>query len=773
VGGWIGFLEGAVVGFFVGLFLGAIAIGIHGCNKNGCEFVAPSTCGSDAKCCAHARSWRQMLVRISRLYTVSGLNRVTLVYRQRCLLAGSHVQAHSTLGVGVGLWEYTSTWTVAWTELSAVANFEMKTQAFEIRVALLGYVSAGKSTVLNALLQGKYSQTAMHRTTAGVNCFRLYSKDAKSSKSTSPATDEGEWTPVPDTVHTSEQALQQISEDNEKFRSICAVHESTFNIELAEHICEMRKDTTLVLVDIPGLNEAGSREMYLDYVDTKWDTFDCAVVVMDVFQGVNTEEQVKLLEIVKKNVNDIKEIPVIVICNKVDDPDNKEVMKFVKEVSEKVNALFQGTGNSSPQGVTFIPISAENAFIYRTASRLSLQDFKNVDESLVERIGCDEVGKTKWRNLDKEERYLVAYEAVSNKSKFEGNLNATNFHSFLEAIDHHLGEPGQLAIIEKQLDVCMKSHDFDRIVAHELKKAHDLCKRLDLPELKYAEHFWGIYDNCSAVRFNAYSLDMDLCGLHEAMIQLIEYAKFLETVADRGSELEKALDAMTLLISKQVRWIVQYSDCLVWLHRVRNLCLYDYDGTNCTWINTSNQMHDYQHHYNRGKSCPPVDNEHHWKRRSTDSGWENIYTGAVVEGDIKPHRGKLTWDSLSPLDICTMSQSILLNSYSGSFCFYVGHEKCLLEKIVSDFGSMIHRLESKYDTHFGASQRPANATAILCEWTMGKFNDKDEFEPLCPAKYECVAQIKMPKRLSDPKHWGHLAWMFCQFMDSLAAKPKV
>jgi ribosome biogenesis GTPase A len=30
----------------------------------------------------------------------------------------------------------------------------MKTQAFEIRVALLGYVSAGKSTVLNALLQG-------------------------------------------------------------------------------------------------------------------------------------------------------------------------------------------------------------------------------------------------------------------------------------------------------------------------------------------------------------------------------------------------------------------------------------------------------------------------------------------------------------------------------------------------------------------------------------------------------------------------------------------
>jgi GTP-binding protein EngB required for normal cell division len=318
-------------------------------------------------------------------------------------------------------------------------KFAMTTNAFEIRVALLGYVSAGKSTVLNALLQGKYSETAMHCTTAGVNCFRLHNKEARSSKS---ATDEGERTPVPDTIHSSEQALQQISKDNKKFRSIGTVQESTFNIELAEPICEMRNDTTLVLVDIPGLNEAGSKDMYLDYVNTKWNTFDCAVVVMDVFQGVNTEEQVKLLEVVKKNAHGNKDIPVIVLCNKVDDPENEEVMKFVQRVSKKVNALFQ-------EEVTFIPLSAENAFVYRTASQQSLQDFKSLDKSLVDRIGCDEVGKSKWRNLALEERYRVAYKAVSNKANYEGNLKATNFHSFLEALNSCLGEPRQLAIIQK------------------------------------------------------------------------------------------------------------------------------------------------------------------------------------------------------------------------------------------------------------------------------------------------------------------------------------
>lgn len=46
--------------------------------------------------------------------------------------------------------------------------------SFELRVAVLGHVSAGKSTVINALLQGKFSQVGLRRTTAGVNSFRIH-----------------------------------------------------------------------------------------------------------------------------------------------------------------------------------------------------------------------------------------------------------------------------------------------------------------------------------------------------------------------------------------------------------------------------------------------------------------------------------------------------------------------------------------------------------------------------------------------------------------------
>lgn len=46
-------------------------------------------------------------------------------------------------------------------------------------------------------------------------------------------------------------------------------------------------------------------------------------------------------------------------------------------------------------------------------------------------------------------------------------------------------------------------------------------------------------------------------------------------------------------------------------------------------------------------------------------------------------------------------------------------------------------------------------------------NDTGDFTPLHPDEYKKVAHVKMPRRLSDPNHWGHLAWKFCEFMDAL------
>jgi GTPase SAR1 family protein len=74
----------------------------------------------------------------------------------------------------------------------------MKTPTFEIKVALLGYVSAGKTTVLNALLRDKFSEVAMRRTTAGVNFFRVHT----TSKGTNNGGDKTAENPVSCTSNT-------------------------------------------------------------------------------------------------------------------------------------------------------------------------------------------------------------------------------------------------------------------------------------------------------------------------------------------------------------------------------------------------------------------------------------------------------------------------------------------------------------------------------------------------------------------------------------------
>ena len=83
---------------------------------------------------------------------------------------------------------------------------------FEIKVAVVGPVSAGKSTLINALLVGKYSEVSIRRTTAGVNFFRLTPPD----KSDDGIPSETKWSMVPDKGDSEDVVLQGITKDNKK-----------------------------------------------------------------------------------------------------------------------------------------------------------------------------------------------------------------------------------------------------------------------------------------------------------------------------------------------------------------------------------------------------------------------------------------------------------------------------------------------------------------------------------------------------------------------------
>jgi GTPase SAR1 family protein len=118
---------------------------------------------------------------------------------------------------------------------------------FEIKVALIGYVSVGKTTFLNALLKDKYSEVSMKRTTAGVNLFRISTKQQGKYQD---GDNEAGWSA--EEFSSAQSTLQEITDDNQALRDTDILQEKTFEIELEEPLFEMRNDTNLVLIDVPG-----------------------------------------------------------------------------------------------------------------------------------------------------------------------------------------------------------------------------------------------------------------------------------------------------------------------------------------------------------------------------------------------------------------------------------------------------------------------------------------------------------------------------------------
>jgi hypothetical protein len=186
--------------------------------------------------------------------------------------------------------------------------------------------------------------------------------------------------------------------------------------------------------------------------------------------------------------------------------------------------------------------------------------------------------------------------------------------------------------------------------------------------------------------------------------------------------------------------------------------LYDWDDSNQRWVvSTSGGVHS------GGPQNLPADNPHHWERHG--NGWKNKYTDKVVAGEHNPVTGKVTWSKLTPYDWRTMLNSILLLSYSKHFCEYFGREKVWIERYVHEHVLFIGRLQKEHKS--SCPWRVAHFRAIAVHrFLQGSHNENGVFVPKYPDKYKLVVQIELPERLSDPDHWGHLAWRFCQFMEA-------
>ena len=479
-------------------------------------------------------------------------------------------------------------------------NMTKSTGAFHIRVAILGHVSVGKTTVLNALLGDKFSEVAKKRTTAGINHFKIVSTTNENTMDVAPEVQEDEATNAKkrkfqeidltkDQTMSAADILAKIAAENVELRkNNNTIQECIRDVKVPEQLFPMHPNTNLVITDVPGVNEAGSSEMYLNYVKQVWDELDCVIIVMDADQGVNTEEQVKLLEFVKANLNTSKMMPSFILCNKVDDPHDEELMALVEEVRGKVNLIFKDMSLKP----TLIHVSAENAFAYRAASMLTRENMHQLNSECLNKIGYEEVGKVQWRPMPNEKKLDHVYKVVSDKTQYDGRLALSNFDKFLEALSSTLGgSENQVKLIEGQLKVQLKKLEVrfedEALFGDALAKAFECSYALGKPTHHLREKFWTLYSSCEEDAFDKFEeCRTNVTYLHRPMKELQSYAKglhfksftLLSSSEDDVDEGEKNADEMKIissmrgLVSRQIK-IVSRNCASSWTAEPRDWCL--------------------------------------------------------------------------------------------------------------------------------------------------------------------------------------------------------
>ena len=163
----------------------------------------------------------------------------------------------------------------------------------QINIAILGAVSAGKSTLLNTIFAETYSQCKIKRTTMTPQIYFEYHGPGikKSSKS------------IKEENKRINDNLIKKTENGEKI-TMQDIKENLYIVPKVTKFTELEKEINLTIYDIPGLNDRDTKELYFQYIKDNFYKFDILFFVVDINSALNTSDEGDILNRLVQNCKD-------------------------------------------------------------------------------------------------------------------------------------------------------------------------------------------------------------------------------------------------------------------------------------------------------------------------------------------------------------------------------------------------------------------------------------------------------------------------------------
>jgi GTP-binding protein EngB required for normal cell division len=340
-----------------------------------------------------------------------------------------------------------------------------------VNICLVGCVSAGKSTILNAFFGQDYAQCKIKRTTMMPNKFietddnsLVDSFDIINTK----------------IINTNKQIYTQTEEKN-------ILNLDDYGVELTFYVgkMEMNIKNKICIYDIPGLNDARTKNIYYEYLKNNFHKFNIILFVVDIFSGLNTSDEMDILKFLSENIKmhetkSNKNIHMLTIVNKADDMqlNNNGTLEVLGELGEMfgqvtttVNSEF-AKHKIKDKLLGCIPICGLDAHLYRMIKKF--KDISKLSGENILRIGINEEG-SKFRKYKSEEQKTKVQNKIKDIEFVEDMIKLSGFAQIEVCLDRYIGQKGNIMVSENVLLDYSKIHPMtiDNII-------HNMIQRINL-----------------------------------------------------------------------------------------------------------------------------------------------------------------------------------------------------------------------------------------------------------------------------------------------------
>lgn len=322
--------------------------------------------------------------------------------------------------------------------------------ATNINICLVGCVSAGKSTILNAFFGRDYAQCKIKRTTMMPNKFAETNQASKIDPSEK----------ISKTISdVNAQIYTQTDRGTKPLKLEDYGYELTFYVECME--MNLGNNIQICIYDIPGLNDARTKDVYYSYLEKNFYKFNIILFVVDIQSGLNTSDEMDILRFLSSNISKQKtqsgkNISLLGIVNKADD------MQFTAdgglEVLGELGEMFEQTSNTIKQEfekknikqnlLGCVPVCGLDSHLYRMIRKY--KDINKLMDENILRIGVNEEG-SKFRKLSKAEQRRKVQEKIQDQTFVNDMIMLSGFGQIERALKTYIGSKGSNMVMENLL----------------------------------------------------------------------------------------------------------------------------------------------------------------------------------------------------------------------------------------------------------------------------------------------------------------------------------